>query len=214
MHMLLIITLVVIKFILCLHFKINISVYLFVSFREFNYNYGQYFTLWDRIGGTYRDPFAIKQKASKQIVTVPKSTNTPDISVPTFSKAFLVFIIGITSMLVRTHSTRRVLCLNWLHELCCYFVVCFHTFPMLSIANSFWLYILLFYCSTSSYNRSCIPMLFGSLLVHSTRFSIHFTSRKSNIYSLIVKQQNSFPHIYYCNLTCFLIRESREWRVW
>lgn len=24
--------------------------------REFNYNYGQYFTLWDRIGGTYRSP--------------------------------------------------------------------------------------------------------------------------------------------------------------
>lgn len=24
--------------------------------REFNYNYGQYFTIWDRLGGTYRSP--------------------------------------------------------------------------------------------------------------------------------------------------------------
>jgi lathosterol oxidase len=27
-----------------------------VHHREFNYNYGQYFTLWDRIGGSYKRP--------------------------------------------------------------------------------------------------------------------------------------------------------------
>lgn len=28
----------------------------------YNYNYGQYFTLWDRIGGSYRHPYALSGK--------------------------------------------------------------------------------------------------------------------------------------------------------
>lgn len=28
----------------------------------FNYNYGQYFTLWDKLGGSYRYPSALLQK--------------------------------------------------------------------------------------------------------------------------------------------------------
>lgn len=33
-----------------------------VHHTDFSYNYGQYFTLWDRIGGTFRDPFPILEK--------------------------------------------------------------------------------------------------------------------------------------------------------
>lgn len=35
---------------------------------HFNYNYGQYITLWDRLGGTYRTPEedAFKKKQNEQ----------------------------------------------------------------------------------------------------------------------------------------------------
>lgn len=33
---------------------------------DFSYNYGQYFTLWDRIGGTFRDPFPRLQQQNKK----------------------------------------------------------------------------------------------------------------------------------------------------
>ena len=35
---------------------INSSAHHTVHHLEFNYNYGQYFTLWDRIGGSYKRP--------------------------------------------------------------------------------------------------------------------------------------------------------------
>lgn len=31
----------------------------------FNYNYGQYFTLWDRLGGSYRHPSALLGKGPR-----------------------------------------------------------------------------------------------------------------------------------------------------
>ena len=33
---------------------------------EFNYNYGQYFTLWDRIGGSYRKPVKEFEQMAKK----------------------------------------------------------------------------------------------------------------------------------------------------
>lgn len=38
------------------HPAINSAAHHTVHHLEFNYNYGQYFTLWDRIGGSYRRP--------------------------------------------------------------------------------------------------------------------------------------------------------------
>lgn len=35
---------------------LNTTAHHSIHHRDFNYNYGQYFTLWDRIGGTYRPP--------------------------------------------------------------------------------------------------------------------------------------------------------------
>ncbi|KAJ3048441.1 Lathosterol oxidase [Rhizophlyctis rosea] len=40
------------------HPWINGSAHHTIHHLEFNYNYGQYFTLWDRIGGSYRQPVA------------------------------------------------------------------------------------------------------------------------------------------------------------
>ena len=43
---------------------------------EFNYNYGQYFTLWDRIGGSYRKP--VKEfKNEMYFDKLKKKWNTP-----------------------------------------------------------------------------------------------------------------------------------------
>ncbi len=38
------------------HPAINSSAHHTIHHLEFNYNYGQYFTLWDRIGGSYKFP--------------------------------------------------------------------------------------------------------------------------------------------------------------
>jgi lathosterol oxidase len=38
------------------HPWINSAAHHTVHHLEFNYNFGQYFTLWDRIGGTYKRP--------------------------------------------------------------------------------------------------------------------------------------------------------------
>ncbi|RKP10952.1 hypothetical protein THASP1DRAFT_33969 [Thamnocephalis sphaerospora] len=51
-----------------------------VHHEQFNYNYGQYFTLWDRIGGTYRAPeeavFERKMMLKNMLETQAKSTLT------------------------------------------------------------------------------------------------------------------------------------------
>ena len=38
------------------HPAINSAAHHTIHHLEFNYNYGQYFTLWDRIGGSYKRP--------------------------------------------------------------------------------------------------------------------------------------------------------------
>lgn len=34
----------------------------------FNYNYGQFFTLWDRIGGSFRNPSAFENQDPKSLI--------------------------------------------------------------------------------------------------------------------------------------------------
>lgn len=34
----------------------------------FNYNYGQFFTLWDRIGGSFRNPSAFEKQDPKSLI--------------------------------------------------------------------------------------------------------------------------------------------------
>lgn len=35
---------------------------------HFNYNYGQFFTLWDRIGGSFRNPSAFEHQDPKSLI--------------------------------------------------------------------------------------------------------------------------------------------------
>jgi len=64
-------------------------------FREFHYNYGQYFTLWDRIGGTYRDPFVKDTPVTKFINTTDVSNLVEDVCEQSkCGNWLLIFILG------------------------------------------------------------------------------------------------------------------------
>jgi len=47
---------------------------------KFNYNYGQYFTVWDRICGTYMDPYMVSPYKEMKSASAPQSANGVPIS--------------------------------------------------------------------------------------------------------------------------------------
>lgn len=57
----------------CLIFLINGAAHHVDHHLFFNYNYGQYFTLWDRLGGSYRYPSALFGKGPHDHIRKPKA---------------------------------------------------------------------------------------------------------------------------------------------